>query len=101
MSRWSSGHLPGYEPRGSGSIPEARNLEICILRFPSLYLILRYVFSGFLRRHLPVGVKSKKRRLPAQPAAICGDVQGTRNTLEHDVYRAAMVNFFRSPVDFS
>jgi len=35
MSRWSSGQLLDYEPRGSGSIPEVRNLEICILRIPS------------------------------------------------------------------
>ena len=35
MSRWSSGYLLDYEPHGSGSIPEVRNLEICILRIPS------------------------------------------------------------------
>jgi len=40
MSRWSSGYLLDYEPRGSGSIPEVRNLEICILRIPSLVLNL-------------------------------------------------------------
>jgi len=36
ISRWSSGYLLDYEPRGSGSIPEVTNLEICILRIPSI-----------------------------------------------------------------
>jgi len=35
MSRWSSGYLLDCEPRGSGSIPEVRNLQICILQIPS------------------------------------------------------------------
>ena len=35
MSHWSSGYLLDYEPRGLGSIPEVRNLEICILWIPS------------------------------------------------------------------
>ena len=35
MSRWTSGYLLDYEPRGSGSIPEVRNLETCILRIPT------------------------------------------------------------------
>jgi len=35
ISRWSRGYLLDYEPRGSGSIPEVRNLEICILQIPS------------------------------------------------------------------
>jgi len=34
MSRWSGGYLLDYEPRGSGSIPEVRNLDINI-RIPS------------------------------------------------------------------
>jgi len=37
MSHWPSGPscLLDYETHGSGSIPEVRNLEICILRIPS------------------------------------------------------------------
>jgi len=35
MSRWSSGYLLDYEPRGSGSIPDVSKLEICILWIPS------------------------------------------------------------------
>jgi len=33
MSRWSSGYLFDYEPRGSASIPEGRNLEMMMIAF--------------------------------------------------------------------
>ena len=53
MSRWSSGYLLDYEPRGSGSIPEVRNLEICILRIPSGWAASNPILWGKngLRRH--------------------------------------------------
>ena len=52
MSRWSSGYLHDYEPRGSGSITEDRNLEISILRIPSLFCSIVFamlvLFAYFL-----------------------------------------------------
>ena len=40
MSRWSSGYLLDHELCGSGSIPEVRNLEICVLWILSTSWIL-------------------------------------------------------------
>jgi len=79
MSRWSSGYLLDYEPRGSGSIPQVRNLEICILRIPSFawsFTVLRWASDARRRTLLwsgsTVSQQCKTTYNPGDPASTAG-----------------------------